>query len=180
MLKMFPPVLLCVIFLHPVVLKIPKNFLPPFQTTTNDTLTQPLEKVSSRESPQSALFKSDMPRENSNPAETNWLWLWLGLYVLSGLIFGGLSGYAAISRGLPQRPYFFIGFFLSVIGYVYVVTRPIRVKQNVPAGLVKVPETYAPVPCKKCGYTNHPASKKCAGCGTSLHPRLASDVDRLG
>lgn len=177
MLKMFPPLVLCVMFLNSASFKSSKTLPLPFQTTINDTLAQPPKKISLRESPKSALFRSDMPDKNSNPARTNWLWF--GLYILSGLIFGGLSGYVAVSKGLPPRLHFFIGFFLSVVGYVYVLTRVSSVKQNVPAGLTKVPETYAPAPCEKCGYANHPAAKTCAGCGTRLHPALASDVDRL-
>lgn len=180
MLKMFPPLVLCVMLLNSASFTISKTLPLPFQTTINDSLAQPPEKISSRESPKSALFRSDMPDESSNPARMNWLWLWFGFYILSGLIFGGLSGYVAVSKGLPPHLYFFIGFFLSVAGYVYVLTRASSVNQNVPAGLTKVPETYAPAPCEKCGYANHPAAKTCAGCGTRLHPALASDMDRLG
>ncbi len=182
MLKIFPPVLFCVMFLNSIFLgknNISKTPLPPFQTTT-DSLAAPRNKPSSLERPGSALFKSSISHGNSNAAKMNGMWLWFGLYVLSGLLCGGLSGYIAISKGLPARSCFFIGFFLSLPGCVYVMTRRSRVKQNVPAGLIKVPETHAPLPCEKCRYTNHPAAKRCAGCGTILHPALESDIDRLG
>lgn len=148
--------------------------------TTGDTLAQPNHKVASKDEPRSALFhQSELSGEPSSSGMLTWGWLLFGVYVLSGLLFGGLSGSAAVRKGLAAQPNFFIGFFLNFAGYLYVVSRPSSTQQKAPAGLVKAPETSAPVPCEKCGYTNHPTAKRCAGCGSPLQPGFASDVDRL-
>jgi hypothetical protein len=105
-------------------------------------------------------------------------WFIFGLIVLVALLTGGLSGYAAVSKGLQPIPNFFIG--LTIVGFLYVLTRPSAVKPGeVPEGLVKVPTTLAPIPCEKCGYTNHPSATKCAGCGTKLKPLMQSEVARV-
>jgi len=108
-------------------------------------------------------------------------WFLAGLYVLSALFFGGLSGTAAIARGLPPISSFFFGLGLSVFGYVYVLTRPSRrVSRSVSAGLVKVPVTQSPLACPQCGDTNHPAAAACAACHVSLSPQGQSDLSRAG
>jgi hypothetical protein len=106
-------------------------------------------------------------------------WFLFGLYILTGLVCAGLSGYVAVAKGLPAIPHFFAGFFLSMLGLLYVLTRSSHGKPGtVPHGLVKVPTTYAPVPCPACGNTNHPAAARCAACGAALEPKLQSDVVR--
>jgi len=106
-------------------------------------------------------------------------WFLFGLYVLVALIFGGMSGYAAVGRGLKPIPHFFIGFLFSAFGFLYVMTRPKAVKRGeIPPGLVKVPVTASPVPCEKCGHANHPSAKRCAECGADLKPRVESEVER--
>lgn len=91
------------------------------------------------------------------------------LYVLFTLFFGGLSGTAAIARGLPPISSFFFGLGLSVFGYVYVLARPSqRVSRSVSADLVKVPVTQSPFACPQCGNTNHPAA---AACAARQHPK---------
>lgn len=139
-----------------------------FQTAP-DTLPSPPH-------PRSALFPKEAgaARHAAGPG-----WFWLGLYVLVALVFSGLSGYTAISKGLNPALYFFLGFFLSAFGYLYVLTRKATAKPGeVPAGLSKVQTTFAPVPCPKCGFTNHPAAKKCPGCGAELQPMVQSEVSR--
>jgi hypothetical protein len=102
------------------------------------------------------------------------------VYVLIALIFSGLSGYTAVSKGLNAVPYFFMGFFFSAFGYLFVLTRPSAVKAGeVPAGLTKVHTTLEPVPCPKCGNTNHPAARKCLNCGVELQPLAESEVARV-
>jgi hypothetical protein len=110
-------------------------------------------------------------------------WFLVGLYVLSALIFGGLSGHAAVARGLPPISSFFLGLGLSVFGYLYVLTltrRSAKAAGGVSAGLLKVPATQSPLACPLCGNTNHPAAPTCASCHASLSPQGRSDLSRAG
>ncbi len=109
----------------------------------------------------------------------NLSWFLFGLYVLLGLIFGGLSGYHAISKGLSPLPNFFFGFVFSVFGYIYVRTKPAFVnKEDIPKGLVKVPSTNSPVQCSSCKQTNHPSACHCSECGAELKPLYESEVTK--
>ena len=109
-------------------------------------------------------------------------WLLFGAYVLLGLMFAGLSGYGAVNRGLRPVPWFFLGLAFNVLAYLALLTRPKReaVVAELPRGLTKVHVTYAPVPCPRCGTTNHPSASACSGCGAKLEPRLTSEVARAG
>ena len=106
-------------------------------------------------------------------------WFLFGLYVLVALIFSGLSGYTAVSKGLNPIPHFFIGLIFSALGYLYVLARSRATQSSeVPRGLVKVRTTHEPVACGQCSYTNHPAAKVCLGCGAKLQPIVASEVEK--
>ena len=108
-------------------------------------------------------------------------WFLAGLYVLSALIFGGLSGNAAVARGLPPISSFFLGLSLSLFGYLYVLTRRSgKASHGISAGLAKVPATQSPLACPQCGNTNHPAAASCALCHVSLCPQGQSDLSRAG
>ena len=139
------------------------------------------EKFFAAKQPRGALFSEEMseqPGVSLGGITTGWFLL--GSYVLVALIFGGLSGYAAVSKGLPPIRYFFIGFVFSALGYLYVMTRPTVAKRGeIPEGLVKVPTTSAPVACPKCGHGNHPSAKVCSECGNKLQPKLQSEVARV-
>ena len=128
--------------------------------------------------PQGALFHED--REQSRAAGGIDLgWFLFGMYVLVALLFSGMSGYTAVSKGLNPIPYFFIGLIFSALGYLYVLTRArAAAAKEVRSGLVKVHVTHEPVACGKCGYTNHPAAKACLGCGAKLQPLVASEVGK--
>jgi len=127
-----------------------------------------------------ALFQEDFQAPpGAAQAGVSLGWFLAGLYVLSALIFGGLSGVAAVAKGLPPISSFFAGFCLSVVGYLYVLTRPSRPEfGEVPDGLVKVPVTQSPLVCPQCGNTNHPAAASCAVCHVSLSPQGQSDLSR--
>ena len=145
-----------------------------------ETFLNNLERSFSSRQPRSALFQEDL----SAPPGTaqggiSRGWFLFGLLVLSSLIFGGLSGYRALSMGLPPLAPFFIGFFLNLPGFLYVISRPAgQGRLKVPKGLVKVPETVAPAPCPACGEVNHPTARQCLACGQELHPSQQSEVTR--
>ena len=145
-----------------------------------ETFLDNLERSFYSKQPRSALFQEDV----SAPPGTaqggiSRGWFLFGLLVLSSLIFGGLSGYRALSMGLPPLAPFFIGFFLNLPGFLYVVSRPAgQGRGQVPQGLVKVPETAAPAACPACGEVNHPTARQCPGCGKELHPSQPSEVTR--
>lgn len=152
----------------------------PLRQAHVETFLNNLERNFSSRQPKSALFQEDL----SAPPGTaqggiSQGWFLFGLLVLSSLIFGGLSGYRALSMGLPPLAPFFVGFFLNLPGFLYVISRPAgQGHLKVPKGLVKVPETVAPAPCPACGEVNHPTARLCLGCGKELHPSQQSEVTR--
>jgi len=153
----------------------------PLCRTQVDTFLHNQEKYFGTMQPKGALFQESLDAPESTAlGGVSWGWFLFGLYVLVALIFGGMSGYAAVSKGLPPIPHFFIGFFFSALGYMYVLSRPRKVHEGeIPAGLVKVPVTSAPVPCPSCGYTNHPSAQHCAACHAELTPLVQSEVSRV-
>ena len=152
----------------------------PLHRTMVDSFMRTQEKYFSQQQPKGALFQEELSAaKGAALAGVTSGWFLFGLYVLVALVFAGVSGYTAVSKGLPPIPNFFIGFFLSALGYLYVLTRPaVAKKGEIPGGLVKVPLTHAPVPCAACGYNNHPSAKQCVGCGGKLEPMLQSEVAR--
>ena len=152
----------------------------PLRRAHVETFLNNLERSFSSRQPRSALFQEDL----SAPPGTaqggiSRGWFLFGLLVLSSLIFGGLSGYRALSMGLPPLTPFFVGFFLNLPGFLYVISRPAgQGRLKVPKGLVKVPETVAPAPCPACGEVNHPTARQCLACGQELHPSQQSEVTR--
>lgn len=132
--------------------------------------------------PRGALFQEDFQAPpGAVQASVSLGWFLAGLYVLSALVFGALSGVAAVSKGLPPISGFWFGLGLSVFGYLYVLTRPSQATPlDVPAGLVKVPVTQSPLACPQCGNTNHPAAASCAVCHVLLSPQGRSDLSRAG
>lgn len=159
---------------------LPNQLQPSSQTIPNDSARHATGAKMEPGRPRTALFHANQKSARDlQPDRMSWGWLAVGLYVLSGLFFGGLSGYRALSKGLAPMPHFLLGLFLNLLGYLFVLTRPPALASQVPPGLVKVPETHAPVPCGGCGHPNHPAAKQCAGCGIGLQPAVRSDLDRL-
>lgn len=107
-------------------------------------------------------------------------WFLAGAYVLVALVFGAMSSYAAIGKGLAPIPCFIIGFCFTLFGYIYVLTRRRMVTDgDIPAGLVKVPATRSPLLCGKCSTPNHPSARTCIGCGVRLEPKLESEAARV-
>ena len=153
----------------------------PLKAAMFDSFMNNQEKYFSKLQPKSALFQENMDAPAGvAQGGVSMGWFWFGVYVLVGLIFGGMTAYTAVAKGLSAVPHFFIGFFLPVIGFAYVMSRPSSVKKGeIPDGLVKVPTTSAPEQCPKCNYTNHPSATACAGCGAELQPEIASEVSKV-
>ncbi|MFQ6114456.1 MAG: hypothetical protein ACE5NG_10295 [bacterium] len=153
----------------------------PLNHAMVDSFIRNQEKYFARLQPKSALFQENLEAPvGVAQAGISAGWFLFGLYVLAALIFGGLSGYTAVSKGLKPIPYFFIGLVFSAFGYLYVLARPAKVsKGEIPAGLVKVPTTHSPASCPQCGNTNHPAAKHCTECGAEMKPVYQSEVDRI-
>lgn len=153
----------------------------PLAATMVDSFMTAPERYFAGMQPKGALFQEELgaPAGAVLGGISNG-WFAFGTYVLIGLIFGGLSGYLAVSKGLTPIPHFFIGFALSVVGLLYVlVRRPLVKAGEVPAGLVKVPTTRTPQGCPHCGYTNHPAAQQCLQCNASLAPTVDSEVAHI-
>jgi len=127
-----------------------------------------------------ALFQEEFPGPPGAASSGVSLgWFLAGLYVLSALIFGGLSGSAAVTRGLPPIASFFLGLGFSLFGYLYVLTRPSdEARRGFSACGLKVSATQSPLACPQCGNTNHPAAVSCALCRVSLSPQGQSDLSR--
>jgi hypothetical protein len=109
-------------------------------------------------------------------------WFAFGIYVLLGLVFGAFCAYRAVNHALGPWPWFLAGFFLNVFAFLALVTRPAGDSSMAPAGLppgfVKVPTTYSPRVCPRCGEMNHPSATSCVGCGNKIEPVVTSEVAR--
>jgi hypothetical protein len=112
----------------------------------------------------------------------SWGWFALGIYVLLGLVFGAFCAYRAVNHALKPWPWFLAGFFLNLLGFLALVTRPAGESSaaGLPPGLVKVPATYSPRVCPRCGKMNHPSATSCVGCGNKIEPLVTSEVTRVG
>jgi hypothetical protein len=53
--------------------------------------------------------------------------------------------------------------------------RPVAVAQP---GLAKIATTAAPVDCRECGGPNHPAARRCVGCGAPIETGVESEARR--
>jgi hypothetical protein len=150
--------------------------MPVMKTMAAAVLKNP-EIYFQKKQAKGALFQEDFQA----PSGATWAgvslgWFLGGLYVLSALIFGALSGTTAIAKGLPPISSFFAGLGLSVFGYLYVLTRPARTSTPNLGGWVKVPVTQRPLSCPACGNANHPAAAACSACHASLSPQGRSDL----
>jgi hypothetical protein len=112
----------------------------------------------------------------------SWGWFAFGIYVFLGLVFGAFCAYRAVNHALKPWPWFLAGFFLNLFGFLALVTRPAGDSSmaGLPPGLVKVPTTYSPRACPRCGAMNHPSATSCAECGNKIDPLVTSEVTRVG
>jgi hypothetical protein len=105
-------------------------------------------------------------------------WIWVGIYALLGLLFGGLSAQAAVHRGRSPFKGLLLGLVFLLPGYLSVALRsPTGSAPVVPRGLRKVPLTHTPIPCSRCGETNHPAARTCSGCDGHIRPAMQSEAE---
>ena len=107
-------------------------------------------------------------------------WMWFGIYVLAGLVFGGLSAHLAVRKGYSPAGWFLLGFVLLAGPYLWLYRRPSRPgASDAPPGLAKVPLTSQPVACPVCGEPNHPSASQCLACGGGMEPIVLSEVGAL-
>ncbi len=104
----------------------------------------------------------------SDPGTQLW---WIGVWIVCGLVCGGISASLAIRRGLPAGRWFVAGFLGLLAGVAGVLMK--RPLANTVRGA-----TRRPVLCP-CGHENHPAARKCLRCGAGLTPSAASEVDHV-
>jgi hypothetical protein len=111
-----------------------------------------------------------------------WGWFAFGIYVLLGLVFGAFCASRAVNHALQPWPWFLVGFFLNLFGFLALVTLPAGDSSMVglPPGLVKVPTTSSPRACPRCGAMNHPSAMSCIECGNKIEPHATSEVTRVG
>jgi hypothetical protein len=112
----------------------------------------------------------------------SWGWFAFGVYVLLGLVSGAFCASRAVNHALKPWPWFLAGFFLNLFGFLALVTRRAgeSSRAGLPPGLVKVPATYSPRACPRCGATNHPSATSCVRCGNKIEPLVTSEVTRAG
>ncbi|MCP5113322.1 MAG: hypothetical protein GY953_21020 [bacterium] len=103
-------------------------------------------------------------------------WIWLGILILTGILFGGLSAHLAVRKGRPPLKSFLLGFFFSVPAYAFLLLKPASEDKAAPAGMRKVPLTHDPAACPGCGNGNHPAAVRCSSCGAELTAHTASEA----
>lgn len=153
----------------------------PLNKSMVDSFLQNQEQFFARLQPKSALFQENLEAPTGMAqGGIGTGWFFFGIYVLCGLVFSGLSGYRAISKGLPVWQSFLLGLFFTAFGYVYVLSRNSSVPPGpVPSGLVKIPTTYSPIPCEKCQSPNHPSAETCSACGAALNPAIESEVRKV-
>lgn len=152
----------------------------PLMTAMVDSFLDNQEMIFAQLQPRSALFQEDY---NAPPGTAlggiGWGWFLAGLYILAGMIFGGLAGYCAVRRDVKLRTAFVLGFLFNLPGLLIVLSKPRKTDVFIPPGLVKVHATPDPVPCLGCGSGNHPSARKCASCGAELTPVVESEVARV-
>lgn len=122
--------------------------------------------------------------ENSIPeSKGNNGWLYLGMYVLVGLIFGAICAYVAVTQGHEATGWFLAGLVLNVIGLIAVLVKGqgdlSKYPAGVPVGFAKVPSTYTPVVCQTCGGENHPSASICSQCGAEQKSTVETEASKL-
>ena len=112
-------------------------------------------------------------------------WLWAGIYVAVGLVFGALCASLALGRGRRPLPWLVAGLLGNVVALAVLLARTPAadgVTGTGPAGslgpLGRIAATRAPRECPRCGAPNHPAASACSSCGAALEPLALSEAER--
>jgi hypothetical protein len=95
-------------------------------------------------------------------------YFWAGVYVLIGLVFGGLCAHTALGKGYAPGPWFLLGFLFSIAAQLALLSRPSLRRSPVPPGFAKFPVTPSPVFCPACGTANHPSIRECVRCEKAM------------
>jgi hypothetical protein len=132
-----------------------------------------LDPITARIEPRSMLFQ-----QNSNArSQLSKAYFGVVLFVLAGLVCGGLSSYVAIQKGMSPPLWFLAGFVLNVFGLLVVAFRPPNPTRFSARGRSKMPLTYDEAICPECGHANHPSARRCVECETTLNPSVSSEVE---
>jgi len=131
-----------------------------------------LDLITTKIEPRSALFHDD-----SNPKkELEITYFYIAIYIILGLLCGGIASYCGVHKGLNPWQAFLFGFFLNIIGLFIVLLMPRCEMLFTSAGLTKIPKTRAEQHCA-CGHSNHPSAKKCSSCQNPLTPIAPSELE---
>jgi hypothetical protein len=132
-----------------------------------------LDPITDRIEPRSALIHQDSnPRSRLSNA-----YFGLGLFILAGLVCGGLSSYVAIQKGMSPPLWFLAGLVLNVFGLLVVTFRAPNETRLSARGRPKMPLTHDEAICPECGHANHPSAGRCIECKAALTPGVPSEVD---
>ncbi len=111
------------------------------------------------------------------------LWLWIGLYVLAGLIGAAVCSYLAVSKSMNLLPWFIAGLLFNIVAVIAVLLVPGGDSSiepaGIPSGMAKVPLTRSPASCPDCDAQVHPAASSCSRCGSSLQPLVEAETSRV-
>lgn len=138
------------------------------------------QKLSTRAS--GALFDESAVLPDQMGGTPDWAWLIFAVYILAGLMMGGACSYVAVTRGHPPMPWFMLGLFINGFAMLMLLSKgqgDAPAPAGMPGGFRKVPSTHTPVPCPKCGSTNHPSANHCSGCGAEMSPTFSSEASKI-
>ena len=116
-------------------------------------------------------------------------WLYFGVYVAVGLLFGALCASLALGRGRRPLPWLLAGLVGNVVALAVLAMSPAAAAADgsgVPEPerglgfLGRIATTRAPRDCPRCGASNHPAATACSACGAALEALVPAETDLTG
>ena len=136
------------------------------------------ESYFSKLQPKGALFQERSGPNASAPKPVSPGMAWIGWLSLTAILSGAGAAYIAVNRARAPLGWFAFGLVGNLPALVITHLSMHRGKsdQPIPTGLAKVSTTRTPIACPECRRTNHPSAVRCLGCGTTLRPRVASEV----